>query len=227
MNFVKRIKQSQMHSKTSILIIFAYCFFLDVYFFISRINSYYSKYLVVYLFRFISTTILGVYILFFFRKKNYTVLPLISVCLRIALNIYLIIYFSRFNMREDSWNKFLIYSIVIIINYCTFAFCAFFGFSKKKLLAISGIIIFLATILGYIFALEFLGWGISDEDDYILFSILLLIFGLTNNIYPLFENKKKHDDIAFLLEDLNYKLKEEMITEEEYKEQKKKIIESI
>lgn len=121
----------------------------------------------------------------------------------------------------------MIYSIVIIINYCTFAFCVFFGFSKKKLLAISGIIIFLATILGYIFAWEFGDWGISDEDDYILFSILLLIFGLTNNIYPLFENKKKHDDIAFLLEDLNYKLKEEMITEEEFKEQKKKIIESI
>ena len=95
------------------------------------------------------------------------------------------------------------------------------------MLAISGIIIFLATILGYIFAWEFGDWGISDEDDYILFSILLLIFGLTNNIYPLFENKKKHDDIAFLLEDLNYKLKEEMITEEEFKEQKKKIIESI
>ncbi len=109
--------------------------------------------------------------------------------------------YACFNLGVDAWNKFLIYSIVIIINYCTFAFCAFFGFSKKKLLAISGIIIFLATILGYIFAWEFGGWGISDEDDYILFSILLLIFGLTNNIYPLFENKKKHDDIAFLLED--------------------------
>ena len=130
-------------------------------------------------------------------------------------------------MREDAWNKFLIYSIANIVVYCLFILCAFFGFSKKKLLVISGIIIFLSTIIGYICALEFRLWGIGDEDDYLLFAILLLIFGLTNNIYPIFENKKKHDDIAFLLEDLNYKLKEGMISEEEYKEQKKKIIESI
>ncbi len=227
MNFVERIKQSRMHSKTSVLIIFAYCFFLDVYFLISSFNSYYTRYFVVYLLCFISTTIFGVYILFFFRKKNFTVLPLISICLRLAVNVYLISYFSRLNMREDAWNKFLIYSIANIIVYCLFIFCAFFGFSKKKLLVISGIVIFLSTIIGYICALEFRLWGICAEDDYLLFAILLLIFGLTNNIYPIFENKKKHDDIAFLLEDLNYKLKEGMISEEEYKEQKKKIIESI
>lgn len=223
MNFVERIKQSRMHSKIPILIIFACCFFLSVFWFISFFSSAYSQNLFNYFLLFTSTTLFGIYILFFFGREKFTVLPLISVCLRILKSVYSFIYYGRFGM-------FPLHAIANIIGYGLLVYCVSCGFEKKKLLIVSVTIVILSILICHIVAYSL---NIFYLVETILFAILLLIFGLTNNIYPLFENKekfknkKKDDDVAFLLEDLNYKLQEGMISEEEYKEQKKKIIESI
>lgn len=82
-------------------------------------------------------------------------------------------------------------------------------------------IFYLASGTGYYLLSE------ASVSKDILFVVLVVIFGLTNSIYPVIVKEEEYDYITFMLNDLDYKLKEGVITEEECKKFKKEIIDSL
>lgn len=229
MNIVEKIKQSHMHNKLPILILFAYCFYLDL---LGLVSGFFKVYnLINELVCFISIILFGVYIIFYFRRKKFTVLPFIAVVLRCANSIFAIItLLSNYKTYSDS--TYLAYmslmcSLASLIGYCLLAYCAFCGFKKKKLLVISVIIIFIVSLFNYIYSIVsgyYVNMYAKKED---IFVILLLIFGLTNSIYPVVTKEEEYDYVTFMLNDLDYKRKEGIITEDECKKLKKEIIDSL
>lgn len=232
MNVVEKIKQSRMHNKLPILILFANCFYLDLFGLILGFLRVYD--IIVGLSCFISIILFGIYIIFYFRRKKFTVMLFIAVVLRCVESVLFIIgaliNYER-NVDSIGYIPSLMSNIVSLIGYCLLAYCVFCGFKKKKLLVVSLVIAFIANLINCIFNLVSGSWyyslSVPSVSKDILFVLLVVIFGLTNSIYPVIIKEEEYDYITFMLNDLDYKLKEGVITEEECKKFKKEIIDSL
>lgn len=232
MNVVEKINQSRMHNKLPIMILFAYCFYLDLFGLISGFLRGYD--IIVGLPCFISIILFGIYIIFYFRRKKFTVMLFIAVVLRCVESVLFIIgALVNYESNVDSigYIPSLMSNIVSLIGYCLLTYCVFCGFKKKKQLVISLVIAFIANLIICIFYLASgTGYYLLSEASVskdILFVVLVVIFGLTNSIYPVIVKEEEYDYITFMLNDLDYKLKEGVITEEECKKFKKEIIDSL
>ncbi len=232
MNVVEKIKQSRMHNKLPILILFAYCFYLDLFGLILGFLRGHD--IIVGLSCFISIMLFGIYSIFYFRRKKFTVMLFIAVVLRCVESVLFIIgaliNYER-NVDSIGYIPSLMSNIVSLIGYCLLIYCVFCGFKKKKQLVISLVIAFIANLINCIFNLVSGSWyyslSVPSVSKDILFVVLVVIFGLTNSIYPVIVKEEEYDYITFMLNDLDYKLKEGVITEEECKKLKKEIIDSL
>ena len=215
MKILESIKKSRMNCKVPIFVVLCYCFLYGLGRLIICIK-YRSAYTLGWLaicnciFSFISIIVFGIYIFLFFGMKEYTIMPIISIGLHCITDIIFII------VSYDSFRAKIILDCIVIIGYCILVYCCICGFNNKKSLLIFAGITFISVLISNLMG--------SSGDP---FSVFLLIFGLTNEIYPISKKQREYVDITFELSELKSKYEQGILTDEEYKELKRTTIEKL
>lgn len=235
MNIFDSIKKSHINNKVVIFILWCFCFCLGLCFVVNSIRRCiifinYSKYYdycsydvffkVMYIvcnsFSLISIIGFGIYLVFCFGNKKFAILPLISIGLHCIADMILISVLIPY----ISISEIIFDFIVVILGYFLLIYSCVGGFTNKLfLICFAGVILIsllLSNLIGY--------YDLTAD----FFIIVLLVFGLTNEVCPIrSKRRQKYFDITSELNNLKTKYELGLITEQEYKDLKKSIIEKL
>ena len=249
MNIFDSIKKSRINNKVVIFILWCFCFCLGLCFLINRIRYYvaidnadilslrqysyfygqsgqkvyYETELVRWIlniicdsFSMISIIVFGVYLVFCFGNKKFAILPLIAIGLHcIADIIWISVRIPYISVPEIIFDF-----IVVILGYFLLIYSCVGGFNNKLFL-----MCFVGVILISLLLSNLIGYYDLTAD---FFVILLFVFGLTNEVCPIrSKRRQKYLDITSELNNLKTKYELGLITEQEYKDLKKSIIEKL
>ena len=230
MSIVKRIKESKLNDKKLIyiflLLSFIFCvgvFLWDVYYYIyythfhNDYDYYYDIDLLQQIIQFVNVCLFCAYFIFFFdNNKTKTIFFIVTLSI-LALEpiILIIIYLKEF---VTFW---IIIGLVLSMCYIILVILAFNGLRNKVLFFVFSIIccVIQCSNMGFLY------WFSP-----IFLNVAILIFGLNNYLPSVIKNsdynlENTSDKEKLMI--LKEKFDNGMISEEEYKEQKKNIIDNL
>lgn len=141
-------------------------------------------YIVCNSFSLISIIGFGIYLVFCFGNKKFAILPLIAIGLHcIADIIWISVRIPYISVPEIIFDF-----IVVILGYFLLIYSCVCGFNNKLFLMCFAGVILISLLLSNL--IEYLDLTAD------FFVILLLIFGLTNEIYPISKKQQRYLDVT-------------------------------